>query len=257
MNLQVLVSAMNQEPRKLIENMKLSSDAIIINQCDRNAYEEIEGKNCLIKVYSFWEKGVGLSRNNALLRANHTISLFADEDIVYHKGYEEKVIAEFVKHPKADMIIFNFEVKEERRTYYNKKWKRVHLYNCGRYPTFSFAVRTERIHQKNITYSLLFGGGARYSNGEDSLFISECIKKGLQVYASPIELGKEVGRPSTWFNGYTEKFFKDRGVLYRHLYGLLAVVFAIRFLLKNKKTMCGVIPVKRAFYLMRLGIKEA
>ena len=34
-----------------------------------------------------------------------------------------------------------------------------------------FAVRRERLQAANITFSLLFGGGAKYSNGEDSLFL--------------------------------------------------------------------------------------
>ena len=103
----------------------------------------------------------------------------------------------------------------------------------------------------------MFGGGAKYSNGEDSLFLLECLKKGFRVYALPIEIGKEVPRPSTWFNGYTEKFFFDRGVLYYYLYGKLRHLMAIRFLLAHKGVMCQEIPVKKAFELMCAGMKEA
>lgn len=257
MDLQVLASVMNQEPQQLIAKMKLASDAIVINQGEHNGYEEIALLGHTVKFYSFREKGVGLSRNNALLRADHTISLFADEDIVYDKDYEQKVLAEFKRHPEADMILFNFAVQENRRTYYNREWKRVQLYNCGRYPTFCFAVRTEKIHKHNITYSLLFGGGAKYSNGEDSLFIRECIKKGLRIYASPVEIGKEEGRPSTWFHGYNEKFFFDRGVLYHYLYGKLEYILAVRFLWKHKGKMCQEIPFQKAFSYMQKGIAEA
>ena len=38
----------------------------------------------------------------------------------------------------------------------------------------------------HITFSLLFGGGAKYSNGEDSLFLKDCLKYGLVVYAVPV-----------------------------------------------------------------------
>lgn len=254
MRLQLLVAVMNQEPHELVEKMNIETDAVIVNQCDRYDYEEFLHKGRRIRFFSMAERGVGLSRNHALLRAEGEISLFSDEDIRYETGYEGKVLEEFGKHPEADMILFNFHVKEERRTYYNTAWKQVHLYNCGRYPTFSFAIRTEQMHQKNLTYSLLFGGGARYSNGEDSLFIRDCIKRGLKVYTSPVILGTEEGRPSTWFQGYTEKFFYDRGVLYHYLYGKLAKPLAIRFLVKHKNLMCKAISPQKAYRLMKQGL---
>ncbi len=257
MKVQVLVAAMFQESQQLVNKMNLSTDAIIINQSDGYAYEEFLHHGNRIQFYSMKERGVGLSRNNALLRADHYISLFSDEDIVYYDQYEQIILQEFGQHPEADMIVFNFDVNEERMTYYNHKWKRVHLYNCGRYPTFSFAIKTDKVHRKNITYSLLFGGGARYSNGEDSLFIRECIKKGLKVYASDKVIGKEEGRPSTWFHGYTKKFFVDRGVLYHYLYGRLALLLSIRFLVKYRAVMCTEIPLKEAFLYMKQGIREA
>ena len=135
MTLQLLVSAVKQDPRQLAEKMNIDSDAIIINQCDENNYDEWNYRGHTIRAYSFAEKGVGLSRNNALLRADHDISLFADEDIVYMDGYAEKVLRAFEEHPEADMLLFNMEVSQERRTYHIEEFGRVKQYNCGRYPT--------------------------------------------------------------------------------------------------------------------------
>ena len=71
------------------------------------------------------------------------------------------------------------------------------------------------------------------------------------------EARREEGEESTWFKGYNEKFFFDRGVLYHDLYGVMANVFALRFLLIKRKKMCREIPVGQAFRLMRQGIAEA
>lgn len=254
MNLQVLVSAVGQEVSTLAERMHLESDAIIINQTDRYAFQEYEHAGKKISCYSFAEKGVGLSRNNALLRATADIVLFSDEDIVYDAGYEEKILTEFEKHPEADMLLFNMRVGEARATYYTEQFHRVHIWNAGRYPTYSFAVRREKLHAAHVTFSLLFGGGARYSNGEDSLFLKDCLKIGFKVYAVPVEIGMEVERESTWFHGYHEKFFVDRGVLYHFLYGRLAIPMALRFLLAHGDVMCKEIPRKEAFAMMKRGI---
>lgn len=260
MTLETLVSAVKQDTLCLAEKMHLESDAVIINQCEENDYKEYEYNGHVIKCYHFAEKGVGLSRNNALMRAIGDIVLFSDDDIVYEEGYASKILDAFEKHPDADMLLFNMNVEEDRATYFTEKETRVRWYNCGRYPTYSFAIRREKLHKSGITFSLLFGGGAKYSNGEDSLFIRDCIKKGFKIYALPILIGKEVKRPSTWFNGYTEKFFFDRGVLYHFLYGRMKKVFALRFLLAHKNTFFpkdSELNWKSAYRLMKQGMREA
>ena len=234
MKLQILVSSLNQEVKSLAEKMNLQADAILINQCNENRYEEWTQDGHRIRCYHLAERGVGLSRNNALLRADADLCLFSDEDIVYDDGAVERIIEGFEQHPEADMLLFNVRVQESRFTYWNSFYKRVRWYNCGRYPAYSFALRTAKMHEKNLTYSLLFGGGAKYANGEDSLFIHDCLKAGLKVYSIPVEIGEEQPRPSTWFFGFDRKFFHDRGVLYHVLYGKLAAVMGFRFLLKNK-----------------------
>ncbi|MDE7222415.1 MAG: glycosyltransferase family 2 protein [Acetatifactor sp.] len=254
MTQQLLVAAVISEPQELAEERRIDSDAIIVSQGERYAYEELDWNGHSIHYYSMAERGVGLSRNHSLLRASADISLFADEDIIYEPGYEQKVLEAFEEHPEADMLLFNVQAMPGRETYHNDSFGRVHWFNSGRYPTYSFAVRTRRIHQKNITFSLLFGGGARYSNGEDSLFIRDCLRAGMRVYKVPVTIGHEKERESTWFTGYNTKFFYDRGVLYRYLYGHLARLMALRFILAHRESMCQEISWRKAYGLMRQGI---
>lgn len=256
MKLQVLVAAVNQEVKELAQKMNLESDALIVNQCGDFDYCEYFHKDRLIRCFSMAERGVGLSRNTALMRAEGEICLFSDEDIVFDSGYEKLVLSEFEKNADADVIMFNFRVDASRRTYYNTKPGRIRWYNYGRYPTYAAAARTEALRAKNISFSLLFGGGARYSNGEDSLFLHDCLKKGLHLYAAAVELGEEVYRESTWFQGYHDKFFKDRGVLYHHLYGKMAGVFSLRFLIAHRGEMLKERGILEAYRLMKQGIVE-
>lgn len=257
MRVQMLVSSVNQDVLSLADKMNLAADSIIINQCDKFSYDEYEHKGSEIICYSLKEKGVGLSRNTALMRANREISVFADEDIVYEDGYVSLIEAEFDKHKDADMILFNVKVAPSRKTYWNEGTKKISWFNYGRYPAYSIAARTNSLHRANVGFSLLFGGGAKYSNGEDSLFLRDCMKKDLKIYAVDTVIGEEIERESTWFHGYNEKFFKDRGVLYHYLYGIMAIPFALRFLLAHKSDMCREIQLKQAYAWMRVGIKEA
>ena len=256
MKLQVLVAAVNEEAECLSERMNLETDAIIVNQCDHFAYQEYQHRGRSVKCFSMAERGVGLSLNTALLHADAEICLFSDEDIVFYPGYEELVLKAFRENPDADLITFNFKVDPRRTTYYNTEKGRIRWYNYGRYPTYAAAARTESLRRANVSFSLLFGGGARYSNGEDSLFFRDCLKKGLHLYAETAELGEEIYRESTWFKGYNEKFFFDRGVLYHYLYGRLAGLFTLRFLYAHKKEMLQKIGLSDAYRFMKQGIRE-
>lgn len=260
MTLELLISCVAKDVRELVKQMNIDSDAIVINQKSAYLFDHFDYNGHTVRALSMYEKGVGLSRTTALQRASADIVLFSDEDIVYEQGYAEKVIKAFEDNTDADMILFNVKVAEDRRTYWIENEKRVHWWNCGRYPAYSIAVRTRRMHEVGLTYHLWFGGGALYSNGEDSLFLNEALKKGLKIKAVPVTIGEEVarteGEASTWFSGYNKKFFYDRGVLYHYLYGRLAPIMTLRFLMKNKSVMCKDIPYAEAKELMKRGCRE-
>ncbi|MBD5551889.1 MAG: glycosyltransferase family 2 protein [Lachnospiraceae bacterium] len=256
MTVQILASVVEKDPRKLAEQMHIETDAIIVNQCDHYGVEFFDHNDRKVQVFHMAERGVGLSRNTALMRADGDICLFSDQDIVYESGYEQKILRAFEKCPEADMIVFNIEIAEERRTYYNRSVKKVRWYNCGRYGAVSFAVKRERLFESGVTFSLLFGGGAKYSAGEDSLFLKEFMDKGYRVYTSPEVIGREKEGESTWFSGYHEKFFFDRGVLYHFLYGPLAKLWGFRFLFVHRDKICRDISLKKAYQIMRKGIRK-
>lgn len=256
-SLQVLIATMNQKKIKdLLKKMNIQTDAIITNQTDEFSKEEIKYNNKFIKLYNFDERGIGLNRNNGLMRATSDILLFADDDIKYVNGYETIVIEEFKKNEKADMIIFNIDQSEtERKRYKIKKYHRVHKYNCLRYGAVRIAVKTEKIKKKNIYFSLLFGGGAKYGSGEDSIFIYNCIKKGLKVYACPKTILTLEDSESTWFDGYNEKFFYDKGALLSCLYGKLTPLYVYAYIIKHKD-ICKKIGIKNAIREMLDGHKN-
>ena len=259
MKLELLISAVNADSEKLIEKMRVSSDAVLVNQDGTDLKQELSINGCRVRVFNFNEKGVGRSRNHCIDEAEGDILLFSDDDIAYDNGYAGLVISEFEKHPEADALFFNLNVDESRRTYWNTDFKRIHIWNSGRYPAYSMAVKKDALIKSGVRYSLLFGGGAKYSCGEDSLFIRDCLKAGLKLYRTPVVIGSEVlrtGGESTWFKGYNEKFFFDKGVLFHFLYGKLAGVFGFRFVYLKRAVMCREIPWKQAFKILKAGIKE-
>lgn len=259
MKVEVLVSTMDQDDFSLVRQMNLTSDAIIINQCNRHSFEEFlspYGKN--IKMYSYNERGVGKSRNSALMRSNADICLMADDDMKYVDGYEELIIDAFRETPKADIILFNVPItkKDGQKIVKVKRNERIRFLNSLKYGTVNIAFKRNKIVQNNIFFSLLFGGGANYGSGEDSLFITECLKKGLKIYSNTAVIAEINEGNSTWFSGYNEKYFYDRGALFSAISKKLAYLLALQFIVRKKKLYKNEISPKAALNSMLKGIKN-
>ena len=255
--MQVLAVTMNQNDHSLLDRMNIQSDALIGNQCQNNDVEHFLYKDHKVSYYSWNERGVGLNRNNLLLRATADIVLFADDDVVYEDGYEQTVLKAFEEHPEADMITFNvIPLPRSIDPKLNVKWHRVGKLNCLKYGAPRMAVRLDRLREKNLYFTLLFGGGAKFSSGEDSLFIMDCIKRGIKVYAYPAKIGTVTFETSSWFTGYDEKYFKDKGIFFYFLSPGLVWLLCLQYCVRHKGLFKEYFSAKMAFRYMLQGIKE-
>lgn len=220
MNLQVIVSTMHQTDHSLLDKMNIQTDAIIVNQCDNNKIDEFIYHGHSIKWLSLSECGVGLSRNTGLMRATADIVLFADDDVVFDEGYEQRILQTFADFPSAALIVFNIDTQDDARPIrQTRNVIRLNMLNCLRYGAVRIAVKRMTLFHNNIYFSLLFGGGTLYSAGEDNIFLTDCIKKRIKSIAVPVHIGELSLSDSTWFRGYTEKYYFDRGVLMQTIYG--------------------------------------
>ena len=219
MKLEVLMAAMNQKDFHLVEKANIQSDAIIINQSDEFDYSTYEYNNHTIKMYSFAERGIGKSRNKALMASDADICLLADDDVKYKENYSEIVLKEFEKYPEADVIIFDFNILEEDgyRSYHNQN-KKINYLNFMKHGGPKIAFRRESIVRENIFFSLLFGGGAKYGSGEDTIFLKECLDANLKIIETDKNIGEIDNRESSWFEGHTIQYFYDKGALYKMLF---------------------------------------
>ena len=236
LNLEIIVSTINQSPKELVKKMNINSSAIIINQSDHFDYEEIKKNSYLIKAYTFNERGVGLSRNTGLMRATGDIIQFADDDMVLTDTYKDDIINEYKKHPEADVILFsNNCLNKDRMPYKVKKFGRVKRVEAVKFGGARITVKREKVLYNNIFFSLLFGGGAKYCAGEDVTFVQDCLKAGLKVYKSPIIISTMKQEDSSWFSGYNKKYYKDKGALLAANFPKISNVLVYYQALKNLK----------------------
>jgi len=255
MKIETLVVTTEQKDYSLFSNMNIQTDAIIGNQCDRNEVKELEENGHIVKWISLAERGVGLNRNTVLMRSTADLCVFADDDMVFHDGYPKVVEELFEKYPEADVILFNLDEHNGCR-HKNHKVIKINSTNYGKYGAARLAFRRQQVFMAGVSFHLMFGGGAKYSCGEDSIFLYDCLKRGLKVVAVPVAIAcLHDKRESTWFSGYNDKYFFDKGVVYGHIYGARAPFIAMYNCLKHSKRRYKEYGAKKAFFKMCEGIK--
>ena len=258
MTFEVLIATMNQTDYSLLDRMGIESNAIVCNQkAPQTSYEVFEHKGHTIRWYNFEEQGVGLNRNNALLRSTSDICLLADDDVTFVKGYQDIILKEFKETPKADVLLFNiYDTIDGGRVVVSKK-RRIGRLRSGRFGAVRIAFRRLPVIKNRISFSILFGGGALFSAGEDSQFLFDCCSKGLKLYAvKPYILKLNDGVKSSWFKGYNDKFFHDMGVSWYVGYGNFAKFFVIIQLFRHRKDFLKEFSFSRAYKDATEGIKE-
>ena len=248
MKLEVLLSVMNLN-KKDLDKMNITSKCTVINQCGENKKEKYKNFN----IYSYGELGTANSRNRGLEHITEDIILLCDDDVVYNKDYEKIVLEEFKKNLEADMIIFNV-INTYRKKRINKKNKRLHIYNSLNYAAYNVAFRKKSLG--NIRMNTMFGPAAKYkSGGDDTLFIVDFLKNKLRIYSSSKIIGKIISNESTWFKGYNEKFFFDKGALYTAISKKYRHILMLQHLTRHKEIL-GNLDFFKAYRLMLKGSKE-
>lgn len=231
MKLQVLVATMGQQDTTIAEQMNIRCNAVVANQADRDEVLCTDTAYGQIKMITTPTRGVGLNRNIALAAATGDILLLADDDVVYRDDMPRQVVQAFEENPQADVLVFGMEMVRDGAVFETRQdsFHRLHVWNAMRYGTYRIAVRRRALVDQHITFHQRFGGGCPFSAGEDTLFLKACLDRGLSVYAHPYVLGRCCKDRSSWFVGYNDKYFYDKGVLVRQLFPRTAYLAALYF----------------------------
>ncbi len=237
MRLQVLAVTMHREDVSVAEQMNIRCDAVIANQADRE--EDVSHDTA----YGTWRmittatRGVGRNRNIGLAAADGDILLLADDDVTYRDDMPTEVLKAFAETPQADVIIFGMDMVRDGQVFETRRedFHRIRVWNAMKYGTYRIAIRRDALQRAGVRFHESFGGGCPFSAGEDSLFIKSCLDNDLRIYAHPYVLGTCCKDRSSWFVGYNDKYFYDKGVLVRHLFPRTAYVMALYFAICFKR----------------------
>ncbi len=233
MKLEVLISTMHQTDMSIFKRMNIRSDALAINQCDREYREDTikSGENTL-KMISIRDRGLSKSRNLAIENSNADICVLADDDLVYADNYPDIIKSSYFIYPDADIIAFRVPSLNRDRPTSVLESSSVGFLKSMRLCSFQLTFRRKSIVENNIRFNTLFGAGARYSCGEENIWLSDCLKSGLEIRFESEQIATVCHRDSTWFHGFDDALFNAKGAMFyamkKELWLPLILQYAVR-----------------------------
>lgn len=254
---EILCVTMHQTDFSKIKEMNIHSDVVFSNQADTNSYEEKEFEGHIAKMITTNTRGASINRNLAILYSTADIVVFADDDQEFVDGYENMILDEFKNHPEADAIkFFCISTDKERPLAYKQapRFQRAKLRNLMSAGPHALAIRREMLLRRELRFAEHIGPGRELYCGEDSFFYKDMLDKGVAVYESPLMVSYVHQEKSTWFEGYTERYFLTVGYIYAKLYGALATLAMIRRAYRIHRSRAVQYSMMDMIRMMRKGI---
>lgn len=246
-----------QDILQKINQNNITTDVLIMNQVRENK-ELLRFENDNIRCVSTNEKGVSKSRNSLLKLAKGDICIFADDDMIYDKNYYDIIIKSFDENKDADMIVFyigNCNKNREKNKHIGNK--KINILDIMRVRTSGIAFRKSIIKKYNINFNENFGPPNKLKKGEDTIFLADCLKKGVKIYSVDKKIGSVKNETSTWFTGYNKEFLFCQGAIFYKVYGAFSKIICLQYVIRKYGLYKENLNIFEAYKQMVLGIYEA
>ena len=158
------------------------------------------------------DKGVSKNRNHALDYAcDSEIVLLSDDDVDYNEAGLKRLMEAFEQHPEADFICCRYKSFGEYTKNYGTGEFDVRKAPFGWYPT-TFEMAYRRKKAEGIRFNENVGpGSGKLISGEDSVFYSDLLRKGLHGVGLPIDLCEHNGATTGERLATDPEFLKAKG----------------------------------------------
>lgn len=254
MKLEILMSCMHQSDDALIQRSAITGDAVVINQCDRDGYTEYDTPNGRARMFFTKQRGLTKSRNAAIEKSKADICLLCDDDEVFVPGYEAKMIDAYEKLPQADVIIIKMV---NRPPSFADETIRLRFPKTMKVSSWQISFRRDSLVRTGVRFDELLGAGTGNGAEEELKFLRDCEKAGLQIWYVPVEIASVGQTESTWFQGFTEQFFVNRGATTRYILGWpLATLYAVYYVARKRRMYNSQISPWNALKATFKGMRE-
>lgn len=254
MKLEILLSCMHQTDDALVRRSGLTGDVTVISQCDREGYEEFPTPHGLSRIYFTRQRGLTKSRNMAIEKSRADICMLCDDDETFVPDYEKKILAAYESLPDADVIIFKML---DRPAAFPDRVMRLRFPRTLKVASWQISFRRQRLLDTGVRFDERLGAGTGNGAEEELKFLLDCQRAGLKIFYVPTAVAAVAQTQSTWFNGFTEVFFENRGATTRYILGApMALVYGVYYVLRKKKLYQENLTVRQAFKALLRGIRS-
>lgn len=232
MKLEVLLSCMHQQDTGLVRRSRLTGDVLMINQCDREDIREEAGPLGRVRMLSTTQRGLTKSRNMAIRNSQADVCLLCDDDEIFEPEYEKTILAAYRQLPQADVIIFKMK---NRPASFDDRIQRLSFPKTMKVSSWQISFRRGSLEKAGVFFDEHLGAGTGNGGEEELKLLLDCQRAGLKIYYIPQVIASVAQTESTWFHGFDETFFENRGATTRYILGYaLAVAYGIYYVLRKQ-----------------------
>ncbi|HFI0140765.1 TPA: glycosyltransferase [Streptococcus suis] len=250
-DLQVCISTMNSTYDDFKDLIKKIPNILIINQCPNQLDGSIKKKYFDNGIWiDYDEIGLSKSRNLALKEATSKYIYLTDDDIDISDNFYNHLQEILTKN---DYDFYAFIVEGKNRKFKNDK---PYSYEINKLDSIKFSsvqliFKRKFLIDNSIFFDENFGTGAFYRMGEENILLIDVLKKGAKGKYFPIKIANVYLGESSWFKGFNQKYFFDRGATYFRMFGynsyLLCVLFCISKRNKYKDNISIISAISSSF----------
>ena len=253
MTLEVLLSCMYQKGAGIITRSNLGGvKTLVINQCDIAADEMVQLDE-RHRMYHTKTRGLSVSRNLAIQKAEADICLLSDDDEIFAEDLNERICRAYERFPAADIIVFQLSNRFNKRL--GAAPRRLRKYEMLRVASWQISFRLSAIRDQ-VSFDRLLGAGTGNGGGEENKFLLDCWRAGKKIYYVPEIIAEGINdMESTWFFGWDRDFFYNRGKTTRYVLGLpVSLFYAAYYLIRQRGCYQKEISVRDAAKYLLSGI---
>ena len=176
--------------------------------------------------------GVTKSRNAVINKAQTEYLVFADDDIEVIPNGLRQVIEYLDYHPEVSIVLARVNAGDKPRKNYPEELTTLTRFNSAKAATPEMVIRVKAIKDAGIFFDENFGAGMDNFLGDEYIFVSDAISKGLKAVALPIPIAThdELSSGTDW---QSERSVKARAKVFTRVFGKMAVFAKLGFVYKN------------------------
>ena len=254
MKLDILLSCMNQQDGRLISSSGIRANAVVINQCGKEDQREYRTEHGTVRWFDSATKGLTVSRNLAIAVSDADVCLLCDDDEVFVPDYECIILDAYEECPAADVIIFKMVNRDSALP---DRQMRLTFPRTLHVSSWQISFRRDKLLERGIRFDELLGAGSGNGAEEELKFLLDCEKAGLKIRYVPEEIASVAQGESTWFHGFDEIFFYNRGATTRYILGWpVAAVYGMHYVVRKRRLYAETITPWKALCAIFRGIRD-